>query len=118
MFYVMYCTLDLAHTVQNMEITFPGEKIDPHLKHLLKRMLDKDYRTRITLDRIIQDDWVTNEGTDALFTEEDIIEEQNHQYVGHVLGRLLFILFSLLFITFIIILPIVEKNFHFYFLYH
>ena len=71
--------------IKNIELTFPeeGVNIDPHLKvsciatqivghncksnfslqHLLKRMLAKDYRTRITLEEIAVDDWVTSEGS-------------------------------------------------------
>lgn len=85
--------LELAMKIKNIELTFPeeGVNIDPHLKvsciaiqivvnnslypvaitaystfllqHLLKRMLAKDYRTRITLEEIAVDDWVTSEGS-------------------------------------------------------
>jgi calcium/calmodulin-dependent protein kinase kinase 2 len=44
--------IQLAGMVQKIELTFPKDKefnIDPHLRHLLKRMLDKDSRTRITM---------------------------------------------------------------------
>jgi calcium/calmodulin-dependent protein kinase kinase 2 len=44
--------IQLAGMVQKIELTFPKDQefnIDPHLRHLLKRMLDKDSRTRITM---------------------------------------------------------------------
>ena len=61
--------IDLAAKIKNIELTFPDESIDPHLKYLLTRLLDKDYKTRITLDEVIVDDWVTLEGSDPLFNE-------------------------------------------------
>ncbi|KAJ1408267.1 hypothetical protein B484DRAFT_200064 [Ochromonadaceae sp. CCMP2298] len=63
--------LDLATKIKNIELTFPETAMDPHLKHLLRQMLTKDYRTRCTLDEIVLDDWVTFEGSDPLFEEED-----------------------------------------------
>jgi serine/threonine protein kinase len=44
--------IQLAEMVQKIELTFPKDQefnIDPHLRHLLRRMLDKDPRTRITM---------------------------------------------------------------------
>jgi hypothetical protein len=41
-----YPQLDLATKIKNIELTFPETAMDPHLKHLLKQMLTKDYRTR------------------------------------------------------------------------
>lgn len=63
--------IDLATKIKNIELTFPVEHIDPHLKHLLRQMLAKDYRTRVDLDAIIIDDWVTFEGSEPLFEEVD-----------------------------------------------
>ena len=77
--------IELAHCVQNMTITFPDEKVDPHLKHLLREMLDRNYHTRIDLNGVITDDWVTAEGTDPLFTEQDIIAEEQKPHTGHIL---------------------------------
>lgn len=48
-------------------------------------MLDRDFRTRIDLNGIISDEWVTQEGSDPLFTEQDILDDQLHEFVGHVL---------------------------------
>lgn len=47
--------IQLAEMVQKIELTFPKNEefnIDPHLRHLLRRMLDKDPRTRITMVKI------------------------------------------------------------------
>ncbi len=54
-------------------------------QHLLREMLDKDYRSRIDLNGVITDEWVTQEGSDPLFSEQDMIEEQKKIYAGHVL---------------------------------
>ena len=64
---------DLATKIKNIELTFPDELtgIDPHLKHLLRRMLAKDHRTRIDLESIVVDDWVTSEGSQPFFSDED-----------------------------------------------
>ena len=47
--------LDLADKVKNIELSFPEEakNIDPHLRHLIKRMLDKDANMRIDLVNFI-----------------------------------------------------------------
>eukprot|EP01032_Pedospumella_encystans_P009513 gene9513-11190_t len=63
--------LDLATKIKNFELTFPPKMIDPHVKHLLRQMLAKDYRTRCTLDSIVIDDWVTFEGSEPLFDIAD-----------------------------------------------
>ena len=47
--------LDLAAKIQNMELSYPEELIpivDPHLRHLMSRMLDKNWKTRFDLVRI------------------------------------------------------------------
>ena len=60
--------IDLADQIMNMNLVFPDEIIlDPHLKHLLRCMLDKDHKSRIDLDGIVEDDWVTHEGSDPFF---------------------------------------------------
>ena len=41
----------LSTMIKNIELLFPSElNIDPHLQHLLRGMLAKDYRMRIDLD--------------------------------------------------------------------
>lgn len=44
----------------------PIIEANPHLKHLLKRMLDKNPETRITLLECIDHSWVTDEGSHPL----------------------------------------------------
>lgn len=60
--------LELAETVRNMELTYPDntQYIDPHLKNLLARMLDKDPDTRLSMDMVYTHDWVTSEGSEPL----------------------------------------------------
>lgn len=60
--------LDLAAKIQNLEPLFPAD-IDPHLKYLILRMLDKDYRSRYTMEDILRDEWVTDENSVPLLTE-------------------------------------------------
>eukprot|EP01035_Chromulina_nebulosa_P018133 gene18133-23787_t len=70
--------IDLATKIKNIELSFPNDSLDPHLKFLLKRMLDKDYKTRITLDEVISDDWVTLEGSDPLFHDDLSNDDDDH----------------------------------------
>lgn len=60
--------LELAETVRNMELTYPDDTqyIDPHLKNLLARMLDKNPETRLSMDMVYTHDWVTSEGSEPL----------------------------------------------------
>ena len=66
--------IQLAEMVMTIELRFPYEKersMDPHMKHLIKRMLDKDPKTRITMSEICEHDWVTREGSEPL--DEDYL---------------------------------------------
>ena len=58
----------LAHQIQHVELVFPpeAEDLDPHLKNLLRRMLTKDPDRRISLEEVVNHEWVTNEGSDPL----------------------------------------------------
>jgi serine/threonine protein kinase len=58
----------LAHQIQHVELSFPpeAEDLDPHLKNLLRRMLTKDPDRRISMDDVINHEWVTDEGADPL----------------------------------------------------
>nr|CCA25284.1 calcium/calmodulindependent protein kinase kinase pu [Albugo laibachii Nc14] len=61
--------IKLAERVQQDELCFSfetSEKIDPHLKNLLVRMLTKTPESRISLMDCINHDWVTKEGSDPL----------------------------------------------------
>ena len=45
-----------------MELTFPKAieaNIDPHLRNLLKKMLEKSPQNRIDMSQIIIHDWIT-----------------------------------------------------------
>jgi serine/threonine protein kinase len=60
--------LELAETVRNMELTYPdnAQYIDPHLRNLLARMLDKNPDTRLSMHMVYTHDWVTSEGSEPL----------------------------------------------------
>lgn len=74
---------DLAAKIKNIELTFPDENIDPHLKYLLRRLLDKDNKSRITIDEILEDDWVTDEGSDPLYDQSQMDDiEEDLSYFG------------------------------------
>ena len=64
--------LDLVSRMNRYEVSFPEDRnqIGPHLKHLLRRLMDKDPDTRITLPEVMVDDWVTQEGSDPLDIED------------------------------------------------
>jgi [calcium/calmodulin-dependent protein kinase] kinase len=68
--------IQLAHQIQHIELAFPTElELDPHLKNLLRRMLQKDPEKRIRLEDIIEHDWVTNEGAEPLTPEDESVEQ-------------------------------------------
>ena len=56
----------LASKIKNLEPKFKAN-VDPHLKHIILRMLDKDYVTRITVKELEQHEWVTDEGAEPLY---------------------------------------------------
>jgi len=63
--------LRLTHTYLTcLDLTHPV-LLPPVAQHLLRQMLTKDYRTRITLDAIVVDEWVTSEGSELLFESGD-----------------------------------------------
>eukprot|EP01039_Chlorochromonas_danica_P006130 gene6130-6750_t len=68
--------IDLARMIKNIELVFPNDNIDPHLKHLLRQMLAKDYRLRCNLDTIVVDDWVTFEGSEPLFEKDPYLIQE------------------------------------------
>jgi CheY-like chemotaxis protein len=83
--------ITLAHNIATLDITFPTEsnqhqklcQLDPHMKHLMRRMMDKDCHTRATLHEVIEDEWVTHEGSEPLFDEDE--EEEDIFSMGYVL---------------------------------
>lgn len=55
--------LEMADKIKNETLKFPAKrKISPELQDLLKKMLEKDPEKRITLDEIIQNKWLNQEG--------------------------------------------------------
>jgi [calcium/calmodulin-dependent protein kinase] kinase len=47
------------------------DHLSPELKHLLKRLLEKDPYKRTTCEEMRQDPWVTNNGKEPLLNEEE-----------------------------------------------
>jgi serine/threonine protein kinase len=65
------CQRDLEKAIIYTELSLPDSAdLDPHLKHLLRRMLDKDPQQRITLEMIMDHDWVTKEGSNMQYIEQ------------------------------------------------
>ena len=60
----------LSYRLAKVELTFPegpdGTLGSPHARDLLRRMLDKNPRTRATAEQIAMHEWVTNEGSEPL----------------------------------------------------
>lgn len=79
--------IDLATKIKNIELVFPNENVDPHMKHLLRQMLAKDYRLRCNLDTIVVDDWVTFEGSDPLFEKDDYLLEDFPDFQAVILAE-------------------------------
>lgn len=53
----------LMASIKMEELSFPSEcQIEPYLVNLLHRMLDKNPKTRITLEEAMNHEWVTKEG--------------------------------------------------------
>lgn len=53
----------LMASIKMEELSFPSNcQIEPYLVNLLHRMLDKNPKTRITLDDVMDHEWVTKEG--------------------------------------------------------
>lgn len=64
--------LALYTKIKSSPVNFPEKSIiSDSLKHLLSRMLEKDPKERIKLKGIKEDDWVTQNGTSSLPTEEE-----------------------------------------------
>uniref|UniRef100_A0A7R9UBQ4 cGMP-dependent protein kinase n=1 Tax=Pinguiococcus pyrenoidosus TaxID=172671 RepID=A0A7R9UBQ4_9STRA len=69
----------LSHQLSKVELTFPDETSEmhhigtPHLRNVLRRMLDKNPRTRITMAALVQHEWLTHEGADPLLSPRSSI---------------------------------------------
>jgi len=59
--------IDLGSEVRS-KLQFP-EAIDSHLNHLLCNLLEKDPHVRFTMNQILSDDWLTDEGTNPISLE-------------------------------------------------
>jgi serine/threonine protein kinase len=70
--------MDIYKSIQQDELSFPEEatQVSPELVNLIKRMLDKDAKTRIRLADIKNHPWITQTGT----IEEAEQIEQKHVY--------------------------------------
>ena len=64
--------IELAKKVKYNEVTFPEEchqgeqKLNPHLMHLIKQMLEKNPEMRPCLGDVMIHEWVTAEGSEPL----------------------------------------------------
>eukprot|EP00605_Chrysophyceae_sp_TOSAG23-4_P002104 GSChrysophyteH1.ASY1.ANO1.2330.1 assembled CDS len=76
--------LGLAEKIRHLEPKLPAQT-DPHLRHLVGRLLDKNWSTRADMDVVINDAWVTEEGSDPLF--DCYHEEEDWDTVGAVTGK-------------------------------
>eukprot|EP01033_Poteriospumella_lacustris_P008743 gene8744-6283_t len=74
--------IDLAKQIRDIELNFPVP-VDPSVRHLLKQMLKKDYRTRCKLDDIVNDEWVTLEGSDPLFERDETFVDHFVDFVSY-----------------------------------
>lgn len=78
--------IELSRKIQHDELVFPLNLIiEPHLKNLLVRMLTKDPSHRITLNQIVQHDWISKEGSAPLslvmYKESDHVTVSVHEKV-------------------------------------
>ena len=62
--------IDLSAQITKFEVTFPVDShLDPHLKHLLINMMEKDLLNRLDLNSIISHDWVTCESSEPMYDD-------------------------------------------------
>ncbi|KAG8532090.1 uncharacterized protein KY384_003727 [Bacidia gigantensis] len=86
--------LRLYESIQGDEIEFSDTiKIDDNLKDIIRRLLDKDPSSRITMDELREHPWVTKGGKDPLLSaKENTInmvepptqEEKDHAITGNL----------------------------------
>ena len=94
--------IELAKKVKDDEVIFPescnhGEnKLNPHLMHLIKQMLEKDASKRPGLGDVMQHEWVTAEGSEPLpplyeygapRRNSGIVEDENENENGNEKGN-------------------------------
>lgn len=64
--------IDLSSQISKFELTFPMNcDIDPHCKHCIQSLMDKDRTKRMSLEGLIHNDWITSEGIYPMYTLED-----------------------------------------------
>ena len=76
--------LVLADKIRNLEPQL-APSTDPHLRHLILRLLEKDWLLRANMDDVVCDAWVTDEGSNPLFDffheEEEEEEDEDEEDV-------------------------------------
>jgi len=58
--------IELRAVVEEQGVMFPPNVTSHSLRHLLRHMLEKDPKKRLTLEDIMNHDWVTVEGSDPM----------------------------------------------------
>ncbi|KAF7907197.1 uncharacterized protein EAF01_004784 [Botrytis porri] len=80
--------LELYEAIKNDELDYEPST-DPQFVDLMKRVLEKDPRKRITMDEIREHSWVTNNGTDPLLPKEEnianLVEPPSEIEVNHAI---------------------------------
>ncbi|CAD6439970.1 a4ccfe54-a8b9-48c1-9c45-5ec304feb66f [Sclerotinia trifoliorum] len=80
--------LELYEAIKNDELEYEPN-IDPHFLDLMRKLLEKDPKKRITMDEIREHPWVTNNGSDPLLSKEDniatLVEPPSETEVNHAI---------------------------------
>ncbi|KAF7908980.1 uncharacterized protein EAE98_012369 [Botrytis deweyae] len=80
--------LELYEAIKNDEVDYEPST-DPQFVDLMRRILEKDPKKRITMDEIREHPWVTNNGTDPLLPKEEnianLVEPPSEIEVNHAI---------------------------------
>ncbi|TGO11453.1 hypothetical protein BTUL_0109g00190 [Botrytis tulipae] len=80
--------LELYEAIKNDEVDYEPST-DPQFVNLMRRILEKDPKKRITMDEIREHPWVTNNGTDPLLPKEEnianLVEPPSEIEVNHAI---------------------------------
>ncbi|KAG0247949.1 hypothetical protein BG011_000697 [Mortierella polycephala] len=68
--YVSESILEMHRVIREDPLVIPPDN-DPRFVDLIKRLLDKDPSTRITIEQMREDPWVTNDGKEPLISMEE-----------------------------------------------
>ncbi|KAI0180819.1 Pkinase-domain-containing protein [Hypoxylon sp. FL1284] len=83
--------LDMYEAIRTEEVQIPKEDEDENFVDLIKKILDKNNETRLSLRDVRNHPWVTKGGTDPLLSEEencsDQVEPPNALEVNHAFTR-------------------------------